>query len=127
MVQPANFPLSPSQRLLTILSASDGLAEIGAYFGLMPRRYQSGEVDYTGSILKCGDHPVHTLLYEAANVMLTRFPETLKLKDWALAIAKRSTMRKARIALARRLAIIMSSCTPCCATAPSSNRRNQQH
>ena len=44
---------------------------------------------------------------EAANVMLTRYKGTLKLKDWALAIAKRSTMRKARIALARRLAIIM--------------------
>jgi transposase len=46
-------------------------------------------------------------LYEAANVMLTRYKGPLKLKDWALAIAKRSTMRKTRIALARRLAIIM--------------------
>jgi len=66
--------------------------------------------------------------------MLTRYKGPLKLKDCALAIAKRSTMRKARIALARRLAIIMHamfatapSCTPCCATAPSSNRHNQQH
>jgi hypothetical protein len=50
---------------------------------------------------------VRTLLYEAANVMLTRYKGQLKLKDWAFAIAKRSTMRKARIALARRLAIIM--------------------
>jgi transposase len=50
---------------------------------------------------------VRTLLYEAANVMLTRYKGPLKLKDWAFAIAKRSTMRKARIALARRLAIIM--------------------
>ena len=65
------------------------------------------EVDYTGSISKCGDRRVRTLLYEAANVMLTRCKAPLKLKDWALAIAKRSTMRKARIALARRLAIIM--------------------
>jgi transposase len=81
--------------------------DIGPYFGLVPRRYQSGEVDYTGSISKCGDRRVRTLLYEAANVMLTRYKGTLKLKDWALAIAKRSTMRKARIALARRLAIIM--------------------
>ena len=77
--------------------------EIGAYFGLVPRRYQSGEVDYTGSISKCGDRRVRTLLYEAANVRLTRYKGPLKLKDWALAIAKRSTMRKARIALARRL------------------------
>ncbi len=81
--------------------------DIGAYFGLAPRRYQSGEVDYTGSISKCGDRRVRTLLYEAANVLLTRFKGPLKLKDWAFAIAKRSTMRKARIALARRLAIIM--------------------
>ena len=81
--------------------------DIGAYLGLVPRRYQSGEVDYTGSISKCGDRRMRTLLYEAANVMLTRYRGALKLKDWALAIARRSTMRKARIALARRLAIIM--------------------
>lgn len=81
--------------------------DVGPYLGLVPRRYQSGEVDYTGSISKCGDRRVRTLLYEAANVMLTRCRQPLKLKAWALAIAKRSTMRKARIALARRLAIIM--------------------
>jgi transposase len=81
--------------------------DIGAYFGLVPRRYQSGEIDYTGSISKSGDRRVRTLLYEAANVMLTRCKGPLKLKDWAIAIAKRSTMRKARVALARRLAIIM--------------------
>jgi len=81
--------------------------EIGAYFGLVPRRYQSGEIDYTGSISKNGDRRVRTLLYEAANVLLTRYKRPLKLKDWAVAIAKRSTMRKARVALARRLAIIM--------------------
>src|SRR5918995_150156 len=83
--------------------------DIGAYLGLVPRRYQSGEVDYTGSISKCGDRRTRSLLYEAANVMLTRYKGPLKLKDWALAIAARSTMRKARIALARRLAIIMHS------------------
>lgn len=81
--------------------------DIGAYLGLVPRRYQSGEIDYTGGISKCGDRRVRTLLYEAANIMLTRYKGPLKLKDWALAIARRSTMRKARIALARRLAIIM--------------------
>ncbi len=81
--------------------------DLGAYLGLVPRRYQSGEIDYTGSISKVGDRRVRTLLYEAANVMLTRFKGPLKLKDWAIAIARRSNMRKARIALARRLAIIM--------------------
>jgi transposase len=74
--------------------------DIGAYLCLVPRRYQSGEGDYVGSISKCGDRRVRTLLYEAANVMLTRYKGHLKLKDWAFAIAKRSTMRKARIALA---------------------------
>ena len=81
--------------------------DVDAYLGLVPRRYQSGEVDYVGSISKCGDRRVRTLLYEAANVMLTRYKGQLKLKDWAFAIAQRSTMRKARVALARRLAIIM--------------------
>jgi transposase len=80
--------------------------DVGAYLGLVPKRYQSGEVDYVGGISKCGDRRVRTLLYEAANVMLTRYKGQLKLKDWAFAIARRSTMRKARIALARRLAII---------------------
>ena len=83
--------------------------DIGAYLGLVPRRHQSGEVDYVGSISKCGDRRVRTLLYEAANVMLTRYKGQLKLKDWAFAIAKRSTMRKARVALARRLGIIMQA------------------
>jgi transposase len=83
--------------------------DIGACFGLVSRRYQSGEVDYTGGISKCWDRRVRTLLYEAANVMLTRYKGQLKLKDWAFAIAKRSTMRKARVALARRLAIIMQA------------------
>jgi transposase len=78
--------------------------ELGAYLGLVPRRHQSGEIDYTGGISKVGDRRVRSLLYEAANVMLTRYKGALKLKDWAFAIAKRSNMRKARIALARRLA-----------------------
>jgi len=47
--------------------------DIGAYLGLVPRCYQSGEIDYTGSISKCGDRRIRTLLYEAANVMLTRY------------------------------------------------------
>jgi transposase len=81
--------------------------DVGAYLGLVPKRYQSGEVDYVGGISKCGDRRVRTLLYEAANVMLTRYKGKLKLKDWAFAIARRSSMRKARVALARRLAIIM--------------------
>ncbi len=81
--------------------------DVGAYLGLVPQRHQSGEIDYTGSITKRGDVKVRTLLYEAANVMLTRCTAPIKLKSWALGIAARSTMRKARVALARRLAIIL--------------------
>jgi transposase len=81
--------------------------DVGPYLGLVPRRWNSGEIDYTGSISKVGDQRVRTLLYEAANVMLTRYRGDLALKDWALRIGRRSTMRKARVALARRLAIIM--------------------
>ena len=81
--------------------------DVGAYLGLVPRRYQSGEIDYVGNISKCGDRRLRTLLYEAANVMPTRFKGQSTLKDWALALAARSNMRKARVALARRLAVIM--------------------
>jgi len=81
--------------------------DVGPYLGLVPRRWKSGEIDYTGSISKVGDQRVRTLLYEAANVMLTRYRGNLALKDWALRVGRRSTMRKARVALARRLAIIM--------------------
>jgi transposase len=79
-------------------------------------RASKGIAGYTGSISKCGDRRVRTLLYEVANVMLTRYKGPLKLKDWAFAIAKRSTMRKVRIALARRLAIIMSAHPRRCST-----------
>jgi transposase len=64
-------------------------------------------VDYVGSISKCGDRRVRTLLYEAANVMLTRYKGQLKLKEGAFAIAQRATMCKAQVALARRPGIIM--------------------
>jgi transposase len=79
----------------------------GAYFGLVPRRHQSGELDWTGRITKQGDGTVRKLLYEAANSILTRTRQTFALKSWALKIAKRRGLRKARVALARRLAVIM--------------------
>ena len=79
--------------------------DIGTYLGLVPRRYQSGEVDYSGGISKCGDRRVRTLLYKAANVMLTRYKGQL---DWAgLRDRQAINERKARVALAHRLAIIM--------------------
>ena len=79
----------------------------GAYFGLVPRRHQSGEIDWTGRITKQGDGTVRKLLYEAANSILTRSRESFALKTWALKIAKRRGLKKARVALARRLAVIM--------------------
>lgn len=83
------------------------LRDVGAYLGLVLRRYQPGEIDYIGSISNRGDTKVRTLLYEAAKVMLTRCAAPLTLKTWAQDIGARATMRKALVALARRLAIIM--------------------
>ncbi|MFY0312567.1 IS110 family transposase [Leisingera sp. D0M16] len=79
----------------------------GAYFGLVPRRHQSGEIDWTGRITKQGDSMVRKLLYEAANSILTRSRGSFALKTWAQKIAKRRGLRKARVALTRRLAVIM--------------------
>ena len=80
---------------------------VGAHFGLTPKRYQSGETDVTGRISKIGDAGVRTALYEAANIILTRPVRGSSLKSWAACIAKRAGMRKARVALARKLAVVM--------------------
>lgn len=79
----------------------------GAYFGLVPRRHQSGELNWTGRITKQGESTVRKLLYEAASSILTRTRQRFALKTWALKIAKRRGLRKAGVALARRLAVIM--------------------
>jgi transposase len=80
---------------------------VGAIFGLTPRIYASGEVEHVGRITKCGDGLVRWLLYEAANSILTRCKGQNWLKDWALNVARRRGMRKARVALARRLSVVM--------------------
>jgi transposase len=82
-------------------------SSVGAYLGLTPRRYQSGEVDKAGSISKCGDGFLRAHLFEAANVLLSRHPRTSKLKTWGLALASRIGMRRAKVAVARKLATIM--------------------
>ena len=99
---------------LTYASAIDDPArfksskQVGAHFGLTPKRYQSGETDYTGRISKIGDSSVRTVLYEAAHIMLTKpVKGCSKLKSWAMRIARRAGMSKAKVALARRLAVIM--------------------
>lgn len=80
---------------------------VGAYLGLTPRRYQSGEVDKAGRISKCGDGLLRSYLFEAANVLLSRHPRPSKLKTWGLALASRIGMRRAKVAVARKLAAIM--------------------
>ena len=79
----------------------------GAHFGLTPKKYQSGETDVTGRISKLGDASVRTALYEAANVILTRPVKGSSLKSWAMRVSKRAGMRKAKVALARKLAVIL--------------------
>ena len=81
--------------------------DVGAYMGLTPRKYSSGEIDYEGHITKCGDSSARTHLFEAAKVMLSRSKKWSALKVWGLSIAKRSSMKNACVAVARKLSIIM--------------------
>jgi transposase len=81
--------------------------DVGPHFGLTPRKYQSGEIDITGSITKVGDRMVRTALYEAASVMLSRTVRPSPLKSWALAVARRRGTKKARVALARKLGVVL--------------------
>lgn len=80
---------------------------LGAHFGLVPRRHQSGERDRSGRISKVGCTLTRALLYEAANVLLSRVTRWSALKAWAMRIAKRHGAKKAKVALARKLAVIM--------------------
>jgi transposase len=80
---------------------------VGAALGLTPCKYQSGESDRTGGISRCGDEMMRVMLYEAAQVMLVRSTRWSWLKAWAMQIAKRRGMKKAIVALARRLAVIL--------------------
>jgi transposase len=80
---------------------------VGAHFGLTPRKHQSGETDVTGRISRIGDHSVRVALYEAANVILTRAVTGSDLKSWALGVARRAGLKKAKVALARKLAVVL--------------------
>jgi transposase len=82
--------------------------QAGPHFGLTPKKYQSGETDYTGRISKHGDASVREALYEAAHIMLTKpIKGCAQLKGWAMRIARRAGINKAKVALARKLAVIM--------------------
>jgi len=80
---------------------------VGAHFGLTPKKYQSGETGVTGGISKVGDGTVRVALYEAANVILTRSGRFSALKRWAMEVAKRRGMKRATVALARKLAVVL--------------------
>jgi len=81
---------------------------VGAHFGLTPKKYQSGETDRSGRISKIGDASVREALYQAAHVMLTKpVKGCTQLKGWAMRIARRAGMSKAKVALARKLAVIL--------------------
>ena len=80
---------------------------VGAYVGLTTRRYASGETDRVGRISKCGDGMLRSYLYEAANVLLTRVARWSTLKVWGMRIAKRKSLGKAKVAVARKLAVIL--------------------
>ena len=98
---------------LTFASAIDDPARfqssrmVGAHFGLTPRKHQSGETDVTGRLSRIGDHGVRVALSEAANVILTRAVTGSDLKSWAVGVAQRAGMKKAKVALARKLAVVL--------------------
>lgn len=80
---------------------------VPVHLGITPRKYASGEIDFNGSITKCGDSLLRSHLYEAASVILRRSTKKNGLKSWGLNIAKRSGMKNARVAVSRKLAIVM--------------------
>jgi transposase len=98
---------------LTFVAAVDNPARfrsskaVGAHFGLTPKKYQSGETDITGRISKIGNASVRAVLYKAANVILTRPVKGSALKSWAARLARRAGLPKAKVALARKLAVVM--------------------
>jgi transposase len=80
---------------------------VGAHFGLTPKRYQSGETDVTTGISKVGDAMVRTALYEAANAVLSRPTRFSAMKRWAMDVAKRRGLKRAKVALARKIGTVL--------------------
>lgn len=81
--------------------------DVGAHLGLTPSRYQSGETDVQGHISRCGDEMARTALYEAAHSLLIRCTKWSTLRAWGMQVAKRRGMARARVAVARKLAVIL--------------------
>jgi transposase len=82
-------------------------SDVGAHLGLTPRQFQSGETDRRGKISRCGDGFTRTALFAAANVMLSRSQQWTALKAWGVRLAQRSSLKKAKIAVARKLTVVM--------------------
>ena len=110
------FMTAPGVGAITALSVASAYddpgrfarsASTGAYFGLAPRRYESGEVSRNGHVSKRGNRMTRTHLYEAANVILTRGNSFSTLKAWGLRLAKASGFKRAKVAVARKLAVIL--------------------
>jgi transposase len=80
---------------------------VGAYLGLTPRRYQSGEIDRVGRITKIGDGETRTALFEAANVVLRPSTRWSPMKAWAVRVAQRQGTKRAKVALARKMAVVL--------------------
>ena len=80
---------------------------MGAWLGLTPRRYQSGEVDYDGHISRRGDNHLRGLLYQAATVILTRSLADSTLRSWGLKLREKVGFKRAAVAVACKLAIVM--------------------
>jgi len=98
---------------LTFKSAVDDptrfkrVRDVGPWLGLTPSRYQSGRTDIVGHITKAGDAGVRTALYEAATTVLSRVTRWSTIKNWGMRVASRSGAKKARVAIARKLAIVL--------------------
>jgi transposase len=81
--------------------------DVGAHLGLTPARYQSGETDIQGKVSRCGDELARTALYEAAHTLLVRSRKWSALRAWGMKVAKARGMARARVAVARKLAVIL--------------------
>ena len=110
------FMTAPGVGFVTALTYKSGVDDptrfqrsrtVAAHFGLTPRRFQSGEIDFDGHISRRGDPSVRTTLYTAANALLTRSSQWSSLQAWGMNVAKTRGHKKAVIAVARKLAVIL--------------------
>ena len=110
------FMTAPGVGALTALSVASAFDEpgrfhssrsVGAYLGLAPSRYESGEVSRSGRISKQGNGMTRMHLHEAATTLLTRTTKPCALKDWGLRLAGAGGFKKARVAVARKLAVVL--------------------